>query len=877
MTLRTSRFKARLKLGDTGFFSRSAIIIVMALLGAWLLISYLLVDFVMKRRLSTELQRYSGELELKSEGVAVLFEHSIHHQYGISATVAESPLVKSALHSPVVRSLPETASAQDRRSILTYHPQLMKLNRYLFIANRELGDDQLFVINSAGNCIASNNFDSPNSLVGTNYADRTYFKTALAGERGRQYAVGRLSGIPGFFFSAPVYEKGVVIGVVVTKITSPDLAGRLKQFNCFITDAAGVIVLSSNKNLEYLALNDAPVFRLSSDEAEKQYKRHNFSLLKVNLGSGMLNSYLVSIFPGVDTPFMLSRHPQDKEGYSVYTFAPLDSIKRYRNLTIQSTGLMFISGMTIILLLAGVRRYLNDVKLINAELRKSEEKYRFLFDNASDAIFIIDAEGKIVAVNQQASKSLGYSHYELMTMAVGVVDAPEQRQYIPERFARLMEQGFAAFETVHLHKDGSAVPTDVNASRIVWDGQPAIMSICRDISERKQVEEERRNMELQMQQTQKLESLGILAGGIAHDFNNILMAIMGNADLALLRINPESPAVDNLKRIEQSAARAADLAKQMLAYSGKGKFVIEHIDLSRLVEEMLHMMEVSISKKVVLRLNLNHAIPAVEADATQLRQIIMNLIVNASEAIGDTSGVIAITTSYMECDRNYLKSVWLNENLDAGLYVSLEVSDTGCGMERETLAKLFDPFFTTKFTGRGLGMAAVLGIVRGHKGTIRVYSEPGKGSTFRILLPSTDRTAQIFVEGEQQEWKGKGTVLLIDDEEMVREIGSEMLRELGLQVVTAEDGRDALQVFKSRDDIDFVILDLTMPHVDGEQCFRELRELKPDVKVIISSGFNQQQVTEKFLDRGLAGFIQKPYRFSALKEQIKGILEMESD
>ena len=511
-------------------------------------------------------------------------------------------------------------------------------------------------------------------------------------------------------------------------------------------------------------------------------------------------------------------------------------------------------------------------KQAEAERRESEDKYRTLFDNAGDSIFISDTEGKIVAVNEHACKTLGYTHAEFMTMAVEAVDTPEQSRFVPERIAQLMERGRIAFETVHQRKDGTPVPTDVTVSKITWGGKPAIMSICRDITERKRAEEERRSMELQLQQAQKLESLGVLAGGIAHDFNNILMAIMGNADLALMRINKESPAVDNLKRIEQSAARAADLAKQMLAYSGKGKFVVEHIDMSRLVEEMLNMVEVSISKKAVLRLNLTSLIPSVEADATQLRQIIMNLVINASEAIGEKSGVIAINTGCMECDKNYLTSVWLDENLGTGLYVYLEVSDTGCGMDKDTLAKLFDPFFTTKFTGRGLGMAAVLGIVRGHKGAIRVYSEPDKGSSFKILLPAVDRPVEIFNGGNQvDDWRGEGTVLLVDDEETVRAIGSEMLRELGFQVVTAEDGRDAVELFKSRDDIDFVILDLTMPKMNGEQCFRELRKLKPEMKIIMSSGFNQQEVTQKFVGKGLSGFIQKPYRLSVLKEVIRGI------
>jgi PAS domain S-box-containing protein len=392
------------------------------------------------------------------------------------------------------------------------------------------------------------------------------------------------------------------------------------------------------------------------------------------------------------------------------------------------------------------------------------------------------------------------------------------------------------------------------------------------ITTRKRADEELLNLEKQFLHTQKLESLGVLAGGIAHDFNNLLTSIIGNADLALMRINPESPAVDNLRKIELASARAADLAKQMLAYSGKGRFVVEHIDMNRLLEEMLHMVEVSISKKAALRLNLTRPLATIEADATQMHQVVMNLIINASEALGDENGTITITTSCMDCDQSYLGSIWPSENLPAGSYVVLDVADTGCGMEKETLAKIFDPFFTTKFTGRGLGMAAVFGIIKGHKGAIKVYSEPGKGSVFRVLLPtSASRAGTDIDKTHHDEWKGNGTVLLVDDEEMVRSIGSEMLQELGFAVLTANDGQEALDLFKSRNDIDLVILDLTMPRLDGEQAFTGLRKIKPDINVIMSSGYNEQDVTQKFVGRGLAGFVQKPYKLSVLRDALRKI------
>ena len=383
-------------------------------------------------------------------------------------------------------------------------------------------------------------------------------------------------------------------------------------------------------------------------------------------------------------------------------------------------------------------------------------------------------------------------------------------------------------------------------------------------------EEERLRLEHLLFHTQKLECMGVLASGIAHDLNNILMIIVGNVDLAMLRIDRESPAAENLHRIEQASARAAGLIKQMLAYSGKGKFSVENLDLNLLLEELLPLLGVSISKKAAFRLNLHPSLPPVEADATQIQQIVMNLVINASEAIGDNAGVIGITTDLIDCDRTYLMDTGLDGDVGEGPCVCLEVADTGCGMDQETVEKLFDPFFTTKFTGRGLGMAAVLGIVKGHRGSVKVMSEPGKGTTFRILLPVSGHPAGPSCRSvHPDDWKGSGAVLLVDDEETVRGVGSEMLRELGFTPITAKDGVEAIGIFSKTPGIALVILDLTMPRLSGEQCFRELRKLDPRVKVIMSSGYDEQEVAPKFIGKGLSGFIQKPYNLALLRDTIR--------
>ena len=398
-------------------------------------------------------------------------------------------------------------------------------------------------------------------------------------------------------------------------------------------------------------------------------------------------------------------------------------------------------------------------------------------------------------------------------------------------------------------------------------------------------EEKRLELEREMLHGQKLESLGVLAGGIAHDFNNILMAVMGYSDLVLQNLPDYSPVRDDVKEIRKAASRAAELSKQMLAYSGKGKFVIELIDLNKLVEEMSHILDVSISKKVTLKYDFENELPMFDGDATQIRQIIMNIITNASEAIGDKNGAISISTGTMVCDSDRIFAAnttfgsGINEPLPRGNFVYLEVSDTGCGMDEKTREKLFDPFFTTKFTGRGLGMAAVLGIVRGHKGAIRVSSEPGKGTTFKVIFRITETSKLNTNEkniriSAKNNWHGTGTILIADDEETVCELGKRMFEMIGFKTLTAVDGQQAVDIFRDNaDEIVCVILDLTMPNMSGNQAFHEIRLIRPDAKVILSSGYNEQDATQHFSGKGLSGFIQKPYSVEILLKTLREVIE----
>ena len=413
-------------------------------------------------------------------------------------------------------------------------------------------------------------------------------------------------------------------------------------------------------------------------------------------------------------------------------------------------------------------------------------------------------------------------------------------------------------------------------------GTPVTMiGTIQDVTERKQAEEEKRDLELQVQQAQKLESLGVLAGGIAHDFNNLLMVVMGHAELASKGISPMSPARENLSEITTAARRAADLCRQMLAYAGKASFSLERVALRELVEEMANLLRTAISKKAILTLNLEPDLPPIEADPSQIRQIAMNLIINASEAIGDRSGVIRLSVGATRCDEESLRKTGLHEDLAPGLYVHLEVTDTGSGMDARTRSRIFEPFFSTKFAGRGLGLAAVLGIVRAHKGALKLYSEPGKGTTFKILFPSLadgEGATRSSEPAPLDAWRGKGTILLVDDEESLIALGARMLEHLGFTVLTAPDGLQAVELYRGRGkEIDLVLMDLTMPHMDGAEAFVELRRLNPDVLVVLASGYGLEDVSSRFAGKGLDGVLQKPYTLAGLRESLSGLMPARSN
>jgi len=490
-------------------------------------------------------------------------------------------------------------------------------------------------------------------------------------------------------------------------------------------------------------------------------------------------------------------------------------------------------------------------------------------EQADELVIITDISGIIQYVNPAFERVSGYRKDEAIGNTPSLVKSGEHNSgYYADMWKALLAGKVWKDNFKNRSKNGSIYEVTQTISPLL-DEQESVqgfVAVQRDVTQLKRVEEK-------LHHTDRVESLGVLAGGIAHDFNNLLTAILGNASLSMKKIDHTSPAYNHIESIVAASHSAADLCRQMLAYSGKGKFIVKPINLSKLVEGMGKLIDVSIAKNVVMRYQLAEQLPLVDADIAQVQQVLLNLMTNASEAIEDKSGIITLTTGVMSVGKDYLFSSIGDEHLDEGRYVYFEVSDTGCGMNDEILKKIFDPFFTTKFTGRGLGMSAMLGIVKGHKGALRIYSEKGQGTTIRVFFPESSE--QHWVEEGSVEATNidtTGTVLIIDDEETIREVAAAMLEDLGLQSISAVDGVDGVESYQQhQDEIAFVLLDMTMPKMNGEECFRQLRQINPNVQVILSSGYNEQEATSRFAGKGLAGFMQKPYTPQELADKIKAI------
>lgn len=552
-----------------------------------------------------------------------------------------------------------------------------------------------------------------------------------------------------------------------------------------------------------------------------------------------------------------------------------------------------------------------------ARLRRPQEDP---LGEAPIACHELDSEGRVVWVNEAECRLLGLQRGQILGRPIWEFVAPREQRESQQAVVRKLahEEPLSVFERSYIRPDGSPLLLEIHDQyRYDEDGhliglrsyllditarkraedellqvqqtletsirertqelELAIQFLQREMEERQAAQTEQRRLEAQMQQAQRMESVGVLAGGVAHEFNNLLTSIMGYASMAELETPEGSHVRENIAQVLTAARNAADLTRQMLAYSGRGRFILEPLDLSLTVENTARLLDSSTSKKAEVVLHLEKDLPRIEADAGQVRQIVINLATNASEALGEQAGQIVVATGMQWAAAGELASLVPGRPMPPGLYVYLEVADNGCGMDAAMLPRIFDPFFTTKFPGRGLGLAAVLGIVRSHQGSIVVTTAPGQGTTMRVLFPARGEAATAPAEQPKNEsdpmaWRGAGTVLVVEDEEPVRKLACSILEGAGLSVLSAENGSEGVALFREHAAIlRAVLLDLTMPGMDGAEVFRAMVETRPDARVVLCSGYNEQEIVARMAGCHPAGFLRKPYLPAELIQQMRAI------
>jgi len=535
---------------------------------------------------------------------------------------------------------------------------------------------------------------------------------------------------------------------------------------------------------------------------------------------------------------------------------------------------------------------------IDEAVRRGKRDWERTFDALPDLISIIDINHTIIRVNRSMAEHFGLTPaklvgrkccelvhgMELSPASCPVADMAKDGLVHNKEYQEKIQEAFFDITVSPLFDEEGSIT--------------AYVHVMRDITERKFAEEERQKLQQQFQQTQKLESLGVLAGGIAHDFNNILTIILGHCYIVDQNIDSGMDQNTHVKHIEKAAGRAASLCHQMLTYSGQNKMVQARINLWLLVDENVKMLQSAIKKNVNFELDLKFDVPEIPGDSAQLQQVVMNLIINAAEAIGDKNGIIKIalrkvtisgSAKQADCvnetnscskkaEKGFLPAKdnadtdFLGNAIPAGDYACLAVSDNGCGMEADTQKRLFEPFFTTKFAGRGLGMSAVLGIIKSHHGTLQLSSAPEIGTTFKVYLPLATET-DIAETSPQNNFctseKGCGTILLVEDEDALRIIGSALLKAMGYTILTAANGCEALEIYRERgSDINLILLDLLMPDMGGIDTYRVLREISPTLPIVICSGYSFEDIFEEVEGDDHAAMIQKPY----VPEQLRDIL-----
>ncbi len=512
----------------------------------------------------------------------------------------------------------------------------------------------------------------------------------------------------------------------------------------------------------------------------------------------------------------------------------------------------------------GLIEDVSDRKQAEKALRESEEKYRLLVENAKDAIFVTQ-DNKIKFMNPTAYRFLGYPKDEMLKRPFTEFIHPDDQEHMFNRYVKRIkgEELSDAISFRVIHRQGEEIHVNLNAVLITWEGEPAVLNFLRDITPQ-------RKIEAQLLQAQKMEAIGTLAGGIAHNFNNMLMGIQGNLSLMRMRLDPDSPLKEKLKKAENIVTSATQMTRQLLGYAREGRYEAKPLDLNQLISDSSEIFGVT-RKEIKVHRDLSPDLSFIKADKSQIEQILWNLFVNAADAMPAGGELFIRTDEVSHSDfESHLFTV------TPGTYIRLIIRDTGVGMDPKTKALIFEPFFTTKPIGKGtgLGLASVYGITKSHEGYIDVESHEGQGTVFYIYLPASQEEVLQEETTTTEAVAGNETILLVEDEEVVLEISQEILNVLGYHVLIAHNGIEALQVYQANQQpVDLVILDMVMPGMGGGETFDRLRELDPSIKVLLSSGYSLDGQAKEILQRGCNGFIQKPFDIKQLSQKIRELLE----
>lgn len=502
-------------------------------------------------------------------------------------------------------------------------------------------------------------------------------------------------------------------------------------------------------------------------------------------------------------------------------------------------------------------------------VRKRLEFENIIASISPDALLVVDPQRRILMANESVMRIFGYAPHEVVNQTTDILYGDRRRlgTHSREIYEALEQDGFHVGRAEGKRRNGETLPLEI-ISGDLSDRSGAVL-LLRDISERMKREAERKSMELQMLRADKLSSLGLLASGIAHDFNNVLMGISGNAELSLLELPEASPVVPYVKNVVHAARHAAGLCEQMLLYAGRGSIEIKPVCLSDVINDIAELLKISVPANARLDWRLRAGLPAVEADPTRLRQIVMNLVTNAADALEGATGTVTVQTDVVTLDGSPLSDNCMERDPPAGDYVSLSVADTGRGIDPQQRSKVFDPFFTTKSKGHGLGLATVAGIVRSHCGALLLESKPGTGSTFSVLLPACERGTAADAEPGHVALEPAGTVLLAEDEKMVREASKSLLEHMGFHVLAAQDGVEAVSIFERDPDAPrFLMMDVKMPNMNGIDALHAVRSIRPDVPVLMSSGHLDEETLAEIAEVGNVSFVHKPYELDTLRSRI---------